>query len=126
MRKKRFVFSNWVHIILLISRLCLIRAGELNHISKQSLKCCGKLSVCLHNTLTRVCLILAPRQDIITTPTAQHWIADEMKLLAKVRCFTLSLSFVLILPALSLKMFMDYIQSLINADLDRKNSNIRS
>lgn len=41
----------------------------------------SKTFLFFHITLTHVCLILAPRQDIITTQTAQHWIADEMKLL---------------------------------------------
>lgn len=45
-------------------------------------------SFSLHNTLTCVCFILAPRQDVISVATAPHWVADEIKPLAvEICCF---------------------------------------
>lgn len=37
----------------------------------------------LHNTLTCVSFILAPRLALISVATAAHWVTDEIKLLAE-------------------------------------------
>lgn len=53
--------------------------------------------------------------------TAQHWIADEMRLFLKRRCFTLSLPLTLSSPALSLSVFIEHCTfslSLITSNLD--------
>lgn len=87
--------------------------------------CCGKLFFRLHNALTRVCFILAPRLDVISTPTAPHRIADEIKLLTKERmCSALSSALVLFIPSLAFKCLDGYFKcepSLINANRGRKN-----
>lgn len=87
--------------------------------------CCGKLFFRLHNALTRVCFILALRLDVISTPTAPHRIADEIKLLTKERmCSALSSALVLFIPSLAFKCLDGYFKcapSLINANRGRKN-----
>lgn len=37
----------------------------------------------LHNTLTCISFILAPRLGVISVATAAHWVTDEIKLLAE-------------------------------------------
>lgn len=82
---------------------------------------CRKLSLCLPNTLTCVCFILAPRLDVISMPTAPHHTADEIKPLTKM-CFALSTC--LISPALSCFDLVSYftfkLSLRFSAKLDRK------
>lgn len=101
-----------MHFIVSIRRLRLITADEWNRISKAKPRCfraAENFPFRLHNTLTRVCLILAQRQDIITTPTARHRIADEIKLLTEEKCLALSLSLTLISPALCSREVYGYV-----------------
>lgn len=65
----------------------------------QVFSCCRKLSSCLHDT------ILAPRQDVISTPTAPHRVAAEITPLTKEMCVVFVCFF--ISPALSLTILMD-------------------
>ena len=107
-----FFFYVRGHFIVSIRRLRLIRADEWNRISKAKPRCfraAENFPFRLHNTLTRVCLILAQRQDIITTPTARHQIADEIKLLTEEKCLALSLSLTLISPALCSREVYGYV-----------------
>lgn len=78
-----FCFYDWVLTITnkTLSHQC--RWMESNFKAKPK---CRKLSFCLHNTLTYDCFIVTPRQDVISTLTAPHWIADEIMLLTKEMC----------------------------------------
>lgn len=95
MRKTKVWFFTTGRTLLYQDADC-VSSEQMNRITFQSkaqvFNCCRKLSFCLHNTLTCVCFILAPRQDVISTPTSPHWIADEIKLLTKEMCFALSSS----------------------------------
>lgn len=111
-RRKVWFFYVRAHFIVSIRRLRLIRADEWSRISKAKPRCfraAENFPFRLHNTLTRVCLILAQRQDIITTPTARHRIADEIKLLTEEKCLALSLSLTLISPALCSREVYGYV-----------------
>lgn len=101
---------------LLYQEADCVSSEQMNRITFQSkaqvFNCCRKLSFCLHNTLTCVCFILAPRQDVISTPTSPHWIADEIKLLTKEMCFALSSSLShFFLPCLWTAWWIFYIQA---------------